>query len=161
MRPTVPDQLDLLLAYGEHAPAVAAMIKADKDRWASIGGVNSVMRGESFLGSSYRAPEDGARLTSQLRAVEACLRSGRRWRLHELTAEVSRILGRTCSESSISAKVRVLRQPPHGLDVRSERVSQGAFRYYLNPEPARVDADERDHTLDAITDGTPNKQAQK
>lgn len=107
--------------------------------WESVSGPRSALppacRPEMPIPGAVD-PGDRPRLSGQMRAVEHALRGqpGRRWTTLEMRDAVCRLTGKGASESSITAKFRVLRQ--QGLDVRSKRASDGIWRYWLHANPA-------------------------
>ena len=87
-----------------------------------------------MMGPTYDPDRDGERLASQQAETHRFLQDGRWHTLAEITAGVSVALGRTCSDASISAKIRALRHPRHGgHDIQSRRVSGGTREYRWLP----------------------------
>ena len=88
--------------------------------------------------SAYNPDRDGERLASQQAETLRFLQDGRWHTLAEITAGVSVALGRTCSDASISAKIRALRSRKHGgHGIQSRPLSGGtwAYRLFILGEP--------------------------
>jgi len=94
---------------------------------------------ERFDGQTYDPALDQKRLMSQLEAVLYLLGDGRWWTVPELTRSVARLVGRTVSDSSTTARLRDLRKPKFGghLVQSRRRNAGGSFEYRLAPEEKR------------------------
>lgn len=77
-----------------------------------------------FLGATFDASHDQARLETALIRVKQALETGEKWTLAQLAAVAM------CSEAGASARLRDCRRI-HKMHVVSERVRGGLWRYYL------------------------------
>lgn len=84
-------------------------------------------------GVTYSPSRDRLRLASVLGCVYRALQTGKRWTLHELTEHCEREIGRSVSQTTVSAKLRDLRKEAIGsYDVRSERAgNSGTWIYWM------------------------------
>jgi hypothetical protein len=94
----------------------------------------TAVREERFDGQTYDHQLDRKRLTSQLDAVLYLLGDGRWWSVPELTKSVARIVGKSVSDSSTTARLRDLRKPKFGAhQIQSRRrAGGGSFEYRLS-----------------------------
>ena len=94
-----------------------------------------------FGGSTYDGGRDGPRLLKQLHAVAIVMSEGERKTLSGLASEVSQLLGRYCSEASVSARLRDLRKEvrlgfPH-VAVRRQHIANGLHMYWVPEQDAQ------------------------
>jgi len=81
-------------------------------------------------GETFEPKLDGKRLQTQMQAVHE-LMLDRQWRTIPQIALHLRIAGLSCTEASISARLRDLRKPPFGYTVERERIGEGFFSYRI------------------------------
>ena len=105
-------------------------------------------------GATFDPKQDGPRTSNQLRVVRDILSDGAWHPGPDIVAEASEILKQTCSDSSITARIRDLRKPRHGghqIDRRRRHEGGGLHEYRMRaPGPPTLFGGDGRGTLDAL-----------